>query len=237
MIDCAVTRLRRGSCQLDHMIGWILRKRLTNKSDQISTRTQISTGMIGILCTSNIKHSLQPVRSKTVRHQAHLAPHRIIGQSSRDQWGSFRRCTCSFTVASISFSLYLRGVGDFLQCRRWIVGGFVGAKVFQGTWSLETLRSFDLAVSIGDIDALRQPVLDCNIPQKSEPLWGRIYTGKQKLHFPFSRFGKFCHTILFLSIRLGKSHFPLSPTCKNLGMCQVLLSWPSDCTNRWREVF
>lgn len=28
---------------------------------------------------------------------------------------------------------------------------FVGAKVFKGTWSLETLRSFDLAVSIDDL--------------------------------------------------------------------------------------
>lgn len=67
---------------------------------------------------------------------------------------------------------------------------FVGAKVFKGTWSLETLRSLDLAVSVGDINALNQSVSDCNVPSKSEPLWGGIYTGKQKLHFAFSRIGK-----------------------------------------------
>lgn len=47
---------------------------------------------------------------------------------------------------------------------------FVGAKVFKGTWSLKTLRSLDLAVSVGDINALNQSVSDCNVPSKSEPL-------------------------------------------------------------------
>lgn len=67
---------------------------------------------------------------------------------------------------------------------------FVGAKVFKGKWSLETLRSLDLAVSVGDINALNQSVSDCNVPSKANHSGGGLYTGKQKLHFDFSRIGK-----------------------------------------------
>lgn len=101
---------------------------------------------------------------------------------------------------------------------------FVGTGVFRGRWALERLRSLGLAVSVGNINALNQPLLDCNVPPKSEPLQGRIYTGKTELHFAFPRTGKHLprpsHSFLFDSVRAIS---PLARRVKELGMCQVIL--------------
>lgn len=102
--------------------------------------------------------------------------------------------------------------------------------------SLETLRSLDLAVPAGDINAFNQSVSDCNVPWKSEPLrGGDIYWQAEASICVFQESANFCPTLKFLPIQLGESHFPLARPLKKFGICQVLLGWPSDYLNRWKQ--
>lgn len=152
-------------------------------------------------CTQVKQALFQPVRLRISRHQAHLgcsSPYCDVNPREIDGAGSGDVPALSQLLRSLSPCNYEGWVASSKA------GGeesvlFVGAGVFKGTWSLETLRSLGLAVSVGNINAPNQPVLDCNVPPKSEPFQRRAYTGKPELHFAFPGTDKHLPALLILS--------------------------------------